>query len=111
MVGDGWPGAPTVTLEGFNTIDGFLLQGGTTAIEIDVVDELTVVGAPSVIVWTRSPASANAAFIMMYGVGSLLGPPIAGMAMDSWDPQGLAVALAVFCGGYVLVALALKMKQ
>ncbi len=42
-------------------------------------------------------ASANSAFVMMYGFGSLVGPPGSGAAMDIWDPHGLLTALAVIC--------------
>jgi MFS family permease len=44
--------------------------------------------------------SANAAIIMAYGVGSLVGPALGGAAMDLWDPHGLpaffAALFAVF---------------
>lgn len=33
--------------------------------------------------------SVNAAIIMAYGSGALLGPPLGGAAMDIWNPQGL----------------------
>lgn len=33
--------------------------------------------------------SVNAAIIMAYGFGALLGPPLGGAAMDLWNPQGL----------------------
>jgi MFS family permease len=33
--------------------------------------------------------SANAAIIIAYGLGALLGPPLGGAAMDIWNPQGL----------------------
>lgn len=46
-------------------------------------------------------ASANAAFIILYSVGSLVGPPVAGFGMDLSDPHGLAWALALFFAFYV----------
>lgn len=49
-------------------------------------------------------AAANAAFVMMFSLGALVGPPMAGTAMDLWDPHGLIVAMASLCGLYVLVA-------
>lgn len=49
-------------------------------------------------------ASANAAFVMMFSLGSLIGPPLAGGAMDLWDPHGLIVAMASLCALYVAVA-------
>lgn len=39
-------------------------------------------------------ASANAAFGTLYAIGSLCGPPLHGLAMDAWDPQGLMVSSA-----------------
>jgi MFS family permease len=39
-------------------------------------------------------ASANAAFIMMYNLGWLLGPPIAGYAMQLWRPHGFIAVIA-----------------
>lgn len=46
--------------------------------------------------------SANAALILAYGLGALVGPGIGGAAMDLWDPRGLfgffAVLFAVFVG-------------
>ena len=47
---------------------------------------------------------ANAAFVMLYGVGAVAGPPVAGAAMDLWDPHGLALALALLCLGFIGVA-------
>jgi len=49
-------------------------------------------------------ATANAAFIFAYGVGSLLGPPIAGAAMDGFDPYGLMIAFAAFAALYLVIA-------
>lgn len=39
-------------------------------------------------------AAANAAFGTLYALGSLCGPPIHGLAMDWWPPQGLMVSAA-----------------
>jgi len=49
-------------------------------------------------------ARANAAFIMLYTVGSLVGPPISGAAMDIFGGRGLGWSLA---GAYALCALAM----
>jgi MFS family permease len=49
-------------------------------------------------------AAANAAFVMMFSLGALVGPPMAGVAMDLWNPHGLIVAMSGLCGLYVLVA-------
>jgi MFS family permease len=48
-----------------------------------------------------SLASANATFILMYGVGSLVGPGLAGVSMDLWDPHGLMAVLGGICALYV----------
>ncbi len=51
-------------------------------------------------------AGANAAFIMMYGVGSLAGPPLSGAAMDIWPPHGLMAVLGVLCLAFLALLLA-----
>ncbi len=48
-------------------------------------------------------AAANSAFIFLYGLGMLVGPPAAGLAMDIWDPHGLMSAIALLFGAYVVV--------
>jgi MFS family permease len=40
-------------------------------------------------------AAASALFGVMWGSGSVLGPPIGGLAMDFYEPHGLALALAL----------------
>lgn len=47
-------------------------------------------------------AAANAAFIFAYGLGSLLSPPAAGVAMDGFGPAGVLVVLGVTAGAYLL---------
>jgi len=49
-------------------------------------------------------AAANAAFIFAYGVGSLIGPPVMGAAMDGFDPFGLMTAFAGLAALYLLLA-------
>ena len=51
-----------------------------------------------------SLASANAAFVMMYSIGMLIGPVALGGALDAAPPHGFAVAISVIFGLYVLVA-------
>ena len=51
-------------------------------------------------------AAGNSGFIMMYAVGTLLGPTIAGVAMKISDPQGYVWALAIssfLCFGFILL--------
>lgn len=50
-------------------------------------------------------ANANAAFIMLYSVGLIVGPPFVGAGMDTLGPHGFAWALAAMLAAYsVLVA-------
>ena len=52
-------------------------------------------------------AAGNSGFIMMYAVGTLLGPTIAGIAMKISDPQGYVWALAVssfLCFGFIVAS-------
>ena len=51
-------------------------------------------------------AQANAAFILCYAIGMVVGPQVAGIAIDIWNPHGFAVALsAMFCTYLLLVLL------
>jgi MFS family permease len=50
-------------------------------------------------------AGANALLVMTYGAGSLIGPPIAGAAMDRWDPHGFLYSLAVIAALFTLFAV------
>lgn len=49
-------------------------------------------------------ASANAAFGTVYAFGSLCGPPLHGLAMDAWNPQGLLVSSACMFALFLCVA-------
>lgn len=48
-------------------------------------------------------ASANALFLVLYSCGSLLGPIVGGVAMDIWDPHGLAVSMILLSGSYAIL--------
>jgi MFS family permease len=48
-------------------------------------------------------AAANSAFMFLYGIGMLVGPPASGLAMDIWDPHGLAGSIALLFGLYVAI--------
>ena len=50
-------------------------------------------------------ASANAAFVMMYAIGMLVGPVLLGTSLDLMPPHGFALAIAGTFGIYVAVAL------
>jgi MFS family permease len=46
-------------------------------------------------------ASANAAFVLLYCVGLVIGPPVAGAGMDALPPHGFPLSLAVFFAFYI----------
>ncbi|MFG1295953.1 MFS transporter [Xanthobacter variabilis] len=48
-------------------------------------------------------ASANAAFVMFYSLGLIVGPPVAGQGMDLYNPYGFAYVIAAMLGGYALL--------
>jgi len=50
-------------------------------------------------------AQANAAFILCYAIGMVIGPQIAGISMDIWDPHGFAVALSGMFAAYLVLVL------
>ncbi len=56
-------------------------------------------------------AGANAAFVMMYELGSIGGPAIAGGAMDFAGPNGLMVVLGLIAGGYLAVVGLLQARR
>ncbi|MBN36312.1 MAG: hypothetical protein CMM46_16345 [Rhodospirillaceae bacterium] len=40
--------------------------------------------------------SATTVFGFMFGIGSIMGPALSGLAMDAWDPHGLVAAFVIF---------------
>lgn len=50
-------------------------------------------------------AVGNAAFVFAFGLGSLVGPPVSGAAMDAMDPGGLMLAFSATAGLYLVIAL------
>ncbi len=50
-------------------------------------------------------AAANAAFVVMYSAGALLGPSLGGAAMDWRDPNGLALSLGGVAALYLLLTV------
>ncbi|HJR21208.1 MAG TPA: MFS transporter [Dongiaceae bacterium] len=50
-------------------------------------------------------AAANAAFVMMYEVGSIAGPVASGTALDRWPTFGLPVAVGLVAALFIVVAL------
>jgi MFS family permease len=49
-------------------------------------------------------ATANAAFVVMYAFGMLVGPPVLGAGLDIWNPHGAPVVVAVMCAAYAIAA-------
>ncbi|MCI0467938.1 MAG: MFS transporter [Beijerinckiaceae bacterium] len=49
-------------------------------------------------------ASANAAFIMLYSVGMMAGPPVVGFGMDLISPDGLFLSIAALFALYLALA-------
>lgn len=52
----------------------------------------------------RDLASANAAFVLCYGIGMLIGPQAIGIGMDIAGPNGFAWTLALFFAAYLALA-------
>ncbi len=50
-------------------------------------------------------ANANAAFVLCYGLGMVLGPQVIGIGMDLFGKDGFAWALALFFFLYILLAV------
>ncbi len=48
---------------------------------------------------------ANAAYIMMYALGMMAGPPALGLGLDLASPHGLFDALALFFAAYLLLVV------
>ncbi|GJD98472.1 MFS transporter [Methylobacterium isbiliense] len=48
-------------------------------------------------------AGANAAFLVLYNIGLVLGPPLVGGGMDLASPHGFAWSLALLFGAYLVV--------
>ncbi|TIU56030.1 MAG: MFS transporter, partial [Mesorhizobium sp.] len=46
-------------------------------------------------------ASANAAFVLCYGVGMVLGPQAIGVGMDIFGPSGFGWSLGLFFAAYI----------
>jgi len=50
-------------------------------------------------------AMANAAFIMVYSFGNLVGPPMIGQGMEIWNPHGAMWVIAAAFGVFFLFAI------
>jgi MFS family permease len=52
-----------------------------------------------------SLAAANAAFVMVYTLANISGPPLAGAAIEVWNPHGLMVLMLGFAAAFTVLAL------
>jgi len=50
-------------------------------------------------------AAANAAFVMVYTLANITGPPLAGLAMAAWNPHGLIVLMLGFAVAFTGLVL------
>ena len=50
-------------------------------------------------------AAANAAFVMVYTLANITGPPLAGLAIAAWDPHGLIVLMLGFAVAFTGLVL------
>ncbi|MGU3359163.1 MFS transporter [Methylobacterium sp. M6A4_1b] len=77
-----------------------------------IAGTLYTVGLAHLGATVRGPelAGANAAFVVLYNVGLMLGPPIIGGGMDLAPPQGFAYSLCLLFLGYAAV-VALRIVQ
>lgn len=50
-------------------------------------------------------AAANAAFVMVYEVGSITGPVVSGAALDRWPALGLPIAVGIVATLFIVVAV------
>lgn len=46
--------------------------------------------------------AANGMFVIMFGLGSMVGPTAGGVAMDLWNPHGMVVVVALACAIYMI---------
>ena len=51
-------------------------------------------------------ASANAAFVLCYGLGMVLGPQAIGIGMDLFGTDGFGWSLALFFAAYIALVVA-----
>lgn len=49
--------------------------------------------------------TVNAAIIIAYGLGALIGPTLGGAAMDLWNPNGLLLFFVVLFAGFLLTII------
>lgn len=81
----------------------FVLFCGLLVIWGGIIGSIYVVGLAHLGSHYSGPelASANAAYVMLYSLGMLGGPPIAGLGMDFLSPSGLFLSVAGFILAYL----------
>jgi MFS family permease len=50
-------------------------------------------------------AAANAAFVIIYTVANITGPPVAGLALSLWNPHGLLAFMFAMAAAFLALAL------
>ena len=55
--------------------------------------------------------TATAVFGAMFGIGSVMGPAISGIAIDVWDPHGLPLMVAVFYLAFLPLPVVAYLRQ
>lgn len=56
-------------------------------------------------------AHANSAFVFSYALGMLVGPALAGLGMDLWNPHGFAGAMALYGALYAVLCFSRMMGK
>ena len=97
-------GAVGATVLPFMEVHGFAFLV-TVFLATGVVGSLYTVGLAHLGERFDGPnlAAANAAFVMLYSVGLIVGPPLVGKGMDAYDPYGFAFVIAGMLGFYAVV--------
>jgi predicted MFS family arabinose efflux permease len=56
-------------------------------------------------------STASASRSVLYGIGSVIGPPVAGLALDHWGRLSLPIVLSTVCTGLLLSCLLLRRQR
>lgn len=56
-------------------------------------------------------STASASRSVLYGVGSVIGPPVAGLALDHWGRFSLPIVLSTVCAGLLVSCLLLGWRK
>jgi hypothetical protein len=55
--------------------------------------------------------AGNSAFGVMWGIGGIIGPAVAGVAMDFLGPEGLPLTLGILFGALGMAAAVMPLSQ